>query len=168
MSKVSLKLPHQSEPVVVDCQLDGERFAITVDDTVYEGTVSVTGPGEGWLRYNGQIFPFYMIQKQEALSIWVQGKTYQVDLVSAAGRRGGGASSLASDGEIKAPMPGTVLKVPVKVGDVVTENQALIIMESMKMEMTLAAPHAGTVKAVQCQEGQLVEMGALLVRIETG
>ena len=167
MSKVSLKLPQQTEPVTVEAKLEGNQFSVIIDDTVYEGTLTVTGPGEGWLQYNGQILPFYMTQKQETLSLWLNGKTYHLDLLSAAGRRGGaGPSATVSDGEIKAPMPGTVLKVPVKVGDTVAENQALIIMESMKMEMTLAAPHAGTVKAIQCAEGQLVEMGALLVKIE--
>lgn len=167
MSKVSLRLPNQAEPAVLDCQLEGDRFAITLDDTVYEGNLTVTGPGEGWLHYAGKILPFYMTQKQETLSIWLNGKTYHLDLISAASRRGGGARpSALSDGAIKAPMPGTILKVLVKAGDAVEANQPLIIMESMKMEMTLSAPQAAMVQSVSCQESQLVDMGALLVKLE--
>lgn len=168
MSKVTLKLPEQAEPTVLDCNLSGSNFSITFADTVYEGTLVLTGPGEGWLNYAGRILPFYMSQKQDLLNIWLNGKTYELNLVSAAARRAGGnaGSAALSNGEIKAPMPGTVLKVPVQPGDTVEANQPLVIMESMKMEMTLSAPQAGVVKSVSCTEGQLVEMGAVLVQLE--
>lgn len=167
MPKVNLKFPDQAEATVLDCKIEGDQFAVTLDDTVYEGTLIVTGPGEGWLNYGGRILPFYMTQKQEMLSIWLNGKTYHLNLVSAGGRRGGAASAGVSDGEIKAPMPGTILKVLAMAGDTVESNQPLIIMESMKMEMTLSAPHGATVAAISCQEGQLVDMGTLLVKLET-
>jgi biotin carboxyl carrier protein len=69
-------------------------------------------------------------------------------------------------GEVRALMPGKVLRVDVSVGDVVTERQPVVTMESMKMESALAAPRAGTVAAVKCQVGQIVEMGEVLVIIE--
>lgn len=167
MPKVNLRLPDQPEPAVLDYQLEGDRFSITWEDTRYEGSLIITGPGEGWLNYCEKILPFYLTQNQDALSIWLDGRTYHLDLLSAAGRRAGASTALgASDGEIKTPMPGTILKVLSQVGDTVEANQPLIIMESMKMEMTLAAPHAGTVLAVSCQPGQLVEMGVVLVKLE--
>lgn len=167
MPKVNLRFPDQEETTVLDCRIERDQFAITLHDTVYEGTLIVTGPGEGWLNYGGRILPFYMTQKQETLSIWLNGKTYHLNLVSAGSRREGAASAGVSDGEIKAPMPGTILKVLVKAGDTVEANQPLIIMESMKMEMTLSAPHAATVATISGLEGQLVEMGAVLAKLET-
>lgn len=167
MSKISLQLPNQAVPTVLDCRMKGNEFSVTIEDTVYEGSLVLTGPGEGWLNYAGRILPFYMTVKQNVLTLWLEGKTYTVNLVSSEARRAGaGGSALASDGEIKAPMPGTILKVLVKPGDSVEANQPLVIMESMKMEMTLAAPHASVVKEVTCGESQLVDMGALLVRLE--
>lgn len=166
MSKVNLRVSDQTELQQLDCQLAGNQFSITLDETVYEGNLTVTAPGEGWLHYNGRILPFYMTQKQESLSIWLNGKTYTLDLISATNRRSGSSpSSALSDGAIKAPMPGTVLKVLVKAGDSVEANQPLMIMESMKMEMTLSAPQAGTIEGVYCQESQLVDMGALLLTL---
>jgi 3-methylcrotonyl-CoA carboxylase alpha subunit len=167
MSKITLNVPERTEPLVLDCQLNGSQYAITVGDTVYEGSLVLTGPGEGWLNTSGRILPFYMTLKQDVLSVWMDGRTYSLNLVTGSSRRAGGAGAAAlTDGEIKAPMPGTVLKVPVKTGDAVEANQALVIMESMKMEMTLSAPQAATVKAVSCSEGQLVEMGAVLIKLE--
>jgi acetyl/propionyl-CoA carboxylase alpha subunit len=167
MSKITLQRPDRTEPSVLDARLEGDAFSVTVDDTVYEGTLVVTGPGEGWLNYAGRILPFYMTQKQDALSIWLDGHTYAFNLLSPDARRAGGAQAGGlQSGDIKAPMPGTVLKVPVKPGDRVAANQPLVIMESMKMEMTLSSPTAATVKDVLCSEGQLVEMGAVLVKLE--
>jgi 3-methylcrotonyl-CoA carboxylase alpha subunit len=166
MSKVSVRISAQEEIQQLDCQLSGNQFSITLDETVYQGNLCVTAPGEGWLHFNGRILPFYITQKQESLSIWLNGKTYHLDLISAAKRRSGSSpSSALSDGAIKSPMPGTVLKVLVKAGELVEANQPLMIMESMKMEMTLSAPQAGKVEGVYCQEGQLVDMGVLLVTL---
>ncbi|MEN9581858.1 MAG: hypothetical protein RJA70_4867 [Pseudomonadota bacterium] len=59
--------------------------------------------------------------------------------------------------EVKAHITGTVWKIQVKPGDVVTEEQPLIILESMKMEMPIEAPEAGTVDQVLVEEGQSVD-----------
>lgn len=168
MSKVTLKQPDQADATVLDCQLEGNRFSVTLNGTAYEGALVLTGPGEGWLNLSsGRNVPFYMTLKQDALSIWMGGKAYSLNLITSGSRRAGGTAGAAlTDGEIKAPMPGTVLKVPVKAGDVVEANQPLVIMESMKMEMTLSAPQAATVKTVACTEGQLVDMGTILIKLE--
>jgi propionyl-CoA carboxylase alpha chain len=71
-------------------------------------------------------------------------------------------------GSLHAPMPGKVLRVTVGVDDHVTEGQVMVVMEAMKMEHTLRAPHAGRVTEVRCQAGNQVEAGAVLVMIEEG
>ena len=50
-----------------------------------------------------------------------------------------------ADGELRAPMPGSVLLVPVAVGDAVEAGQTVVVLESMKMELALTAPVDGTV-----------------------
>jgi acetyl/propionyl-CoA carboxylase alpha subunit len=64
-----------------------------------------------------------------------------------------------------AAMPGKVVKVLVGTGDRVTSGQAVLILESMKMETELAAAVDGTVAAVHVQDGQLVGQGDALVDI---
>lgn len=64
-----------------------------------------------------------------------------------------------------APMPGTILKIFVNVGDTVTENQPLMILEAMKMENEIVAGTAGTVSALHVKEGQVVNAGDGLVTI---
>jgi 3-methylcrotonyl-CoA carboxylase alpha subunit len=67
---------------------------------------------------------------------------------------------------VVAPMPGRVVLVRVQPGDEVTEGQELAIMEAMKMEITLRAPRAGSIAAVQAQAGEFVEADAVLIRLE--
>jgi acetyl/propionyl-CoA carboxylase alpha subunit len=69
-------------------------------------------------------------------------------------------------GECRAPLPGAVTKVLVSVGDVVTEGDGLVVLEAMKMEHTLRALGAGTVRAVHGAAGQQVDVGDLLVELE--
>ncbi len=67
---------------------------------------------------------------------------------------------------LTAPMPGTVVKVLVGEGDEVDEGQPLLVLEAMKMEQTVAAPHAGRVASIPFGEGELVPGGAVLAEIE--
>jgi acetyl/propionyl-CoA carboxylase alpha subunit len=64
-----------------------------------------------------------------------------------------------------APMPGTIVALKVAVGDRVTAGQPLLIMEGMKMELTLTAPVAGVVERVLCAAGDSVDADAVLVDI---
>ena len=69
-------------------------------------------------------------------------------------------------GECRAPLPGAVTKVLVTEGEVVAEEQGLVVLEAMKMEHTLRAHGAGTVAAVHCVPGQQVDLHDLLVVVE--
>ena len=66
---------------------------------------------------------------------------------------------------VNAPMPGTILKVNVNVGDAVKEGQVLVVLEAMKMENEIMAPKAGTITQVIVSKGSSVDTGAPLVVI---
>jgi 3-methylcrotonyl-CoA carboxylase alpha subunit len=68
---------------------------------------------------------------------------------------------------IAAPMPGRIVLVKAKVGEAVSEGQELIVMEAMKMEITLKAPRAATIASVNATAGEFVEADAVLTRFET-
>jgi len=67
---------------------------------------------------------------------------------------------------LKSPMPGTVFKYLVNVGDVVAQNQVIAILEAMKMENEIAAPVAGTISSIVAAAGSSVNAGDVLVTIE--
>ncbi|MBQ9306983.1 MAG: acetyl-CoA carboxylase biotin carboxyl carrier protein subunit [Clostridia bacterium] len=77
------------------------------------------------------------------------------------------APAVAGSGTpVKAPMPGTILDVKVKVGDTVTNGQAVCVLEAMKMENEIPAPKAGKVTSVLASKGASVNTGDTLVTIE--
>ena len=78
----------------------------------------------------------------------------------------GATKKRAGAGNLVAPMPGLVVRINVKEGDVVRAGQGLVVMEAMKMENELRAAANATVKRVAVNPGSAVEKGALLLELE--
>ena len=76
------------------------------------------------------------------------------------------AAGPAGPAPLVAPMPGLIVRVAVRPGDVVQPGQGLVVMEAMKMENELRTQAAGVVKAVLVEPGAAVEKGARLVELE--
>jgi acetyl-CoA carboxylase biotin carboxyl carrier protein len=68
--------------------------------------------------------------------------------------------------DIEAHITGNVWKIEVAVGDQVEDGDAVVILESMKMEIPVEAEEDGTVKEIRCEEGQAVSEGDVLVVLE--
>jgi len=81
-------------------------------------------------------------------------------------RRRGSASDETGPRSIVSPMPGRIVKVLVREGEAVAAQQALVVVEAMKMENELRAHRAGRVSAVKVVEGMSVESGAALIVME--
>lgn len=72
------------------------------------------------------------------------------------------ASSKVND--VKAPMPGLILELLVKVGDVVEKGDKLLILEAMKMENVLKSPGEGTISSIEVSQGDGVEKNQVLIK----
>lgn len=73
---------------------------------------------------------------------------------------------VASHGaQVTAPMPGTILKLIANVGDQVSENQPILVLEAMKMENQIVAPQAGRLDSIAVSQGQSVNAGDVLFSI---
>ena len=75
------------------------------------------------------------------------------------------AATPAGADAMPSPMPGNILRILVNVGDTVTENQPLMILEAMKMENEIVAAKAGVVAGIHVKEGQVVNPGDALITI---
>jgi acetyl-CoA/propionyl-CoA carboxylase biotin carboxyl carrier protein len=95
-------------------------------------------------------------------AVWVARDGHHLELRTKRHDRAG-AGAIA--GSLEAPMPGTVLLVHVENGDAVAEGDVLLVLESMKMELAIAAPHAGTVEGLDLRPGDRVARQQPLVAV---
>ena len=93
--------------------------------------------------------------------LWVQVEGHVFEVSVGAARVGTARDADA----LTPPMPATVTRVAVKVGDSVASGDLLIALEAMKMELPIRAPRDGVVRAVHCQPGDLVQPGHVLIEI---
>jgi 3-methylcrotonyl-CoA carboxylase alpha subunit len=91
---------------------------------------------------------------------------FEVPAPSIAGSESASSDAGAINKKVVTPMPGKIIKVLVKVGDEVTSDQPLLIMEAMKMEHVLRASRDGKVGEVWCAEGDFVGDNQVLIELD--
>lgn len=95
----------------------------------------------------------------------VNGKTYDVSIVEGMKEVASAGASNGAGTEVKSPLPGAILKVIAREGDMVEEGDVLFLMEAMKMETEIKAPCAGKVGSIRVDVGATVTAGQLLVTL---
>jgi len=157
-----------SEPVEIELERRESEpagsYLLRIGDRTAEVECESIDDSHGWLRVHGRVVPYHLLRNDRDISVWLHGRIHHVRRVDPADRAGQDSPQAVED--LTAPMPGTVLKIIVNSGQTFDAHAPLVVMESMKMEMTLSATAAGRVKEITCQEGALVEMGELLVKLE--
>lgn len=100
----------------------------------------------------------------EGGDIWtaIDGVVHVIAAPDAGPRRRGRAA--AAHG-LEAPMPATVTRIVASVGQRVAAGDVLVLLEAMKMELAIRAPHDGTVARIACEAGAIVQPGVPLVEL---
>jgi acetyl-CoA/propionyl-CoA carboxylase biotin carboxyl carrier protein len=118
-------------------------------------------PGRIAIELDG-VVRHYSVAFDGEEAVWIGRDGYQLHARTLQHDRSGAAAPV---GSLEAPMPGTVLQVRVQDGDTVAAGDVLVILESMKMELAITAPHDGVVSGVTLRPGDRVELGQPLVAI---
>ncbi|MEX0409804.1 biotin/lipoyl-containing protein [Aquibium sp. LZ166] len=126
-----------------------------------------TAPGKGafTLDLNGTSIALRIAVGEEATFVHLDGRAYEIgrtDPSQTLGQADGGAPQ----DRMIAPMPGAVISVSVAAGDAVTEGQALMVIESMKLETTITAPRDGVVSEVHFAPGDSFDGKVVLIGFE--
>jgi len=118
--------------------------------------------------YNAQIINQDFNNKTYTISI--NSNTYIVDikddldaLIKEMGFEVGATKKVNN---VKAPMPGLILDINVSVGQEVKEDDALLILEAMKMENVITSPRDGIIKSISVSKGAAVDKNQLLIEFE--
>ena len=140
-------------------ELDGECFEVDLqqisNDVVYSMIIE------------GRSHEVFTMLEDGIWRILIDGERHEVEVQDERTKRlkalAGSDKKLVGDVQVKAPMPGLVVKVPIEVGQVVAANEALIILEAMKMENELRAPRAGIVKEIRVKAQETVALQQVLL-----
>ena len=112
------------------------------------------------LDLSDRIVSVGIVSTDDGLYMLHDGRSYSVALPDRAIEDGDAAGALA---HITAPLPGKVVKVAVRSGEAVGRGATLVVLEAMKMELSVDAPREGVIDEVTVSEGDQVVEGAVLV-----
>ena len=158
---------HGDERLVVGYRFDraGELAHLVVDGAPLAARVRLVSATAGAvvLELDG-LRQAFAVRTGDGRAVHVSGPAGQCDLVEA--ERFPDPSAQAAPGSLMAPMPGSVVRVDVAVGDSVTAVQPLLALEAMKMEHEIVAPTDGVVTTLPVAVGTQVDAGTLLAAIE--
>jgi biotin carboxyl carrier protein len=146
-------LPDQQ--VSVDGELVEADFQSVANQPIYS------------LILNGQSYEASISASDEGLQVLLRGQLFNVSVEDERQRRlrqsSGGATDLSGEYNLKAPMPGLVVTIPVEEGQEIVSGDILLILESMKMQNELKAPRDGTVNRVRVHAGDSVDQNQILM-----
>ena len=140
--------------------LNGNK--VSVNGTVYDiDFEEVSGQMIFSLIVDGRSYEINVSEEENQWQIFIHGTLYTADVIDEREKRlleaSGELTMSSSEFVLEAPMPGLVVKVPVKVGKKVESGDVLLILGSMKMQNELRAPRDGTVSQINVKVGDNVE-----------
>jgi acetyl/propionyl-CoA carboxylase alpha subunit len=121
--------------------------------------------GRTWLSVGERHVEVVIATRGDEVFVHLDGEAHALRYRHPLERLAAQATGGGADG-IFAPMPGSIVSIAVGVGQAVSKGQALLVMESMKMETTLVAPRDGVIAAVRFEKAQTFERDALLLSLE--
>ena len=157
--------------IVKEVKREGNILTIAVDDVEYEVDIIKVSNQEFSVLYEGRSFNIEVIESKEPKHYNVNTlySKFDVEVVDNESRYRQSrmqSKQILNDNTIRSPMPGKVVRVFVKPGDIVEAGQPLIVLSAMKMESEFKAGQRGIVKEVPVKEGETVDNDQLLVVID--
>lgn len=141
-----------------------KKFVYTIDGNKYEVVVNSIEAGEANIEVNGKAINVAIEQEETIV------KPVQVNRSTAAPKvsapKAAAPKAAASKEAVISPLPGTITKILVSVGQNLKRNDVVLTMEAMKMENNILVERDCTVKAILVHQGDVVMQGDALVDIE--
>lgn len=150
---------HEVTPVAA---MDGSALLIDGAE-VYAAIESQLGAAQ-IINIDGKRHQISIVQVGDEIFVHLDGEQWPVRAINPIEAAGGGA---ASSDVVVAPMPGVVVTLNVKPGDAILAGQALLTIESMKLQTTISAERDATIAEIFYSEADTFDKGSVLVRFES-
>lgn len=150
---------------------EGNNYKIVVDNKVYELDITMVEEGIYSILLDNRSFNVELIRNENSKKYTINTylNTYEVEIVDAEAKylKAREEGLFGEEGStISSPMPGKIVKIPVKIGDEIKEGETVIIVSAMKMESEFKARIDGVIKDILVKEGDTVDGNQVLVEIE--
>lgn len=150
---------------------EGNKVQIRVDEKVYDLDLVEVEHGIYSVIYNNRSYNIELVEGDTAKDFTVNTyeEDFEINIIDAEARylmNRGGEDDDDGDRSISSPMPGKVVKIPVKEGDEVAEGTTVVIVEAMKMQSEYKVKVDRVVKEILVKEGDAVDANQPLVIVE--
>jgi biotin carboxyl carrier protein len=148
-------------------RVSADTVEVEIGGRTHTVHVKAVEPGVFWFNWNHRSLEVAVTQDTDAYIVSLQGRRIPVEMVDArAALRRAAHHGQAGLAEVRAPMPGKIVKILVAEGAQVQPNQGLLVMEAMKMQNEIKSPKKGIVQKLGVSEGAAVNSGDLLAVVE--
>jgi len=149
----------------------GNKILIAIDDRKYEIDIEKVGTGLYSILNDGKSYSVELIggANPKHYTVNTYAKTFDVEVIDAETKylqSRGGTKDDDAELHIMSPMPGKIVKVPVKVGDEVKEGQTIVVVEAMKMQSEFKVKKDRIIKEIYVKEGDTVDANQILIELE--
>jgi biotin carboxyl carrier protein len=155
------------EQIDIDLSAGRNSVEAAIGGRKYTLEAKIIEPGIYWFNYQNRSIEVAVTPNGEGYVVSVGGRHLAVEMADArSALRKAAQHGRAGLVEIRAPMPGKVVKVLLPEGSEVQHNQGILVMEAMKMQNEIKSPKDGTVQKLGVTEGAAVNAGDLLAIVE--
>jgi len=148
----------RGEAKIIEAEIRGEKYVLDVENLE---------PGVYLFHWNNRSIEISVNPNGDSYAVSVDGRHIDVEIVDArAALQKAGQHGHAGTVELRAPMPGKVVRVLVSEGATVDMNQGLLVIEAMKMQNEIKSPKNGVVRKLGVKETAAVNAGDLLAVVE--
>ncbi len=149
-------------------RVEDGRVAAEIDGRVYDLQVRQSSPDSFLFLLGASVYECRVRARPGTFDVDIRGRTYAVTIVDPKRLRSGQNSDRHHHGveEIRAPMPGKVVRVQIEAGASVEKGMGLVVVEAMKMQNEMKSPRDGVVVSINVKAGDTVNAGDVLAVIE--
>lgn len=162
---MKLSLEQNGTKQILELTFQPGRAEVASGQTVHSFE-RMLGSGPQVFIQDGRVIHVSVLRKHgdNKVDVLINGMFHTLCIVDEK-RKTSSSTSMVSAKEVKAVMPGRVLKIGVKEGQTVSAGDPMLVLEAMKMENEVKAAVSGVIEKIFVQAGSTVETGTLLVRI---